>query len=348
MSTKNGPPDDDESESKPEEREEREERENRQYSYPALKLYQNGHVMFLTTIPDGDVFPYTSVEYFHENPEEGYQRKYDQRRAEEIAEYLSTPGKSIPGLIVLSAQVVADLTYSSKTKQISYQRVPRAFNVLDGQHRIWGYHKCRIRHRVPVAIYNGLDRQTEAQLFLDINSKHKGVPKAHLINVKNLAGTETETEAHLRRLFNQLNRDENSPLRGRLVATEATGGMLSRASFDSALGRAVKSESLRKLPTDKQYEVILNYLRAVHTELTDKEQLVKRNYFCASFELFDEVLRKAKQEHNTVRLSALQCIVRSIGEISESDFTGPAKRQRLVEAMRSRIHSDTDIDNDDV
>jgi DGQHR domain-containing protein len=346
MSTKNDPPDDDESES--EDREDREEREDRKYSYPALKLHQNGHDMFMTTIPDGDVFPYTSVEYFHENPEEGYQRKYDQRRAEEIAEYLSTPGKSIPGLIVLSAQVIADLTYSSKTKQISYQRVPGAFKVLDGQHRIWGYHKCRIRHRVPVAIYHGLDRQTEARLFLDINGKHKGVPKAHLINVKNLAGTETETEAHLRHLFNQLNRDENSPLCGRLVATEATGGKLSRASFDSALGRAVRSESLRKLPTDKQYEVILNYLRAVHSELVDKEQLVKRNYFCASFELFDEVLRKAKQEHNTVRLSALQCIVRSIGEISESDFTGPAKRQRLVEAMRSRIHSDTDIDNDDV
>ena len=347
MSTKNGPPNDDESESKSKS-EEREDHEDRKYSYPALKLHQNGHDMFMTTIPIGDSIPYISVEHFHKNPEEGYQRKFDQRRAEEIAEYLSTPGKSIPGLIVLSAQVVADLTYSSKTKQISYQWVPRAFNVLDGQHRIWGYHKCRIQHRVPVAIYNGLDRQTEARLFLDINSKHKGVPKAHLLNVKNLAGTETETEAHLRRLFAQLNRDENSPLRGRLVASEATGGMLSRASFDSALGRAVKSESLRKLPTDKQYEVILNYLRAVHSELTDKEQLVKRNYFCASFELFDEVLRKAKQEHNTVRLSALQCIVRSIGEISESDFTGPAKRQRLVEAMRSRIHSDTDIDNDDV
>ncbi len=347
MSTKNGPPNDDESESKSKS-EEREDHEDRKYSYPALKLHQNGHDMFMTTIPIGDSIPYISVEHFHKNPEEGYQRKFDQRRAEEIAEYLSTPGKSIPGLIVLSAQVVADLTYSSKTKQISYQRVPRAFNVLDGQHRIWGYHKCRIQHRVPVAIYNGLDRQTEARLFLDINSKHKGVPKAHLLNVKNLAGTETETEAHLRRLFAQLNRDENSPLRGRLVASEATGGMLSRASFDSALGRAVKSESLRKLPTDKQYEVILNYLRAVHSELVDKEQLVKRNYFCASFELFDEVLRKAKQEHNSVKLSALQRIVQHIGSISESDFTGPAKRQRLVEAMRNRIHSDTDIDNDDV
>ena len=345
MTTKNVPPDDDESDSKSEEREDR---EDRKYSYPALKVHQNGHDIFLTTIPVGDVFPYASVEPFHENPEEGYQRKYDQRRAEDIAEYLSTPGQSIPINIVLSAQEAAELIYSSKTKQISYQRVKGAFNVLDGQHRLWGYHKCRIPHRVPVAIYQGLDRQTEARLFLDINSKHKGVPKAHLINVKNLAGTETETEAQLRRLFNQLNRDENSPLRGRLTATEATGGMLSRASFDSALGRAVKSESLRKLPTDKQYEVILNYLRAVHSELTDKEQLVRRNYFCASFELFDEVLRKAKKEHNSVKLSALQNIVQHIGSISESDFTGPARRQRLVEAMRNRIHSDTDIDNDDV
>lgn len=73
----------------------------------------------------------------------GYQRKFDSCRADEIAEDLNTEVESIPSSIVLSAQDVAELSYSSKTKQLSYQRVAEAFAVLDGQPRLWGYHKCR-------------------------------------------------------------------------------------------------------------------------------------------------------------------------------------------------------------
>ncbi len=132
-------------------------REDPEYSYPAFKLHQNGHVIYFTTIPIDDLFPYACVERYNENPEEGYQRKYDERRAIEIAEYLSTEGESIPINIVLSAQPAAELSYTRKTKQLSYVRAPEAFTVLDGQHRLWGYQKCKTRHRVPVAIYEGLD-----------------------------------------------------------------------------------------------------------------------------------------------------------------------------------------------
>ena len=170
-----------------------ENREETEYSYPALKLHQNGHVIYFTIIPIDDLFPYTFVERYCENPEEGYQRKFDQRRASEIAEYLATDGESIPINIVLSAQLVAELTYTRKTKQISFQHVPEAFA---GQHCLWGYQKCRTRHRVPVAIYEGFGQATEARLFLDINNKHKGVPKELLKNVKSIAGSIVESKGH--------------------------------------------------------------------------------------------------------------------------------------------------------
>lgn len=47
-------------------------------------------------------------------------------------------------------------------------------------------------------------------------------------------------------------------------------------------------------PAEKQYELILNSLRAFHSEIEDKDQLAKRTYFGVIFELFDDVLRKAK------------------------------------------------------
>lgn len=288
------------------------------------------------------------MERFNENPEEGYQRKFDERRAVEIAEYLSTDGASIPINIVLSAPPAAELAYTRKNKQISFQRVPEAFAVIDGQHRLWGYQKCRTRHRVPIAIYEGLDQAAEARLFLDINNKHKGVPKDLLKNVKSITGTETEAEANLRRLFTRLNTEEASPLRGKLNLGETTPGKLSRTTFDSALGRAMKSELLSKQPAEKQYELLLNFLRAFQTEIDDKEQLCKRNYFGAIFELFDEIVRKAKKELNSVKLPALQTVVSLFSDITEANYSGPAKRQRLVEEMRNRLHSDTSIDPEDI
>ena len=340
MSSKNPSADEPESE--------RPERGPTDHSYTAHKIHQNGRDIYYTTIPIDDLFPYSFVERFCENPEQGYQRRYDKRRALDIAQYLATEGESIPSNIVLSAQAIAELTYTRKSKQLNFQRVPEALAVIDGQHRLWGYHLCKLRHRVPVAIYSGLDQATEARLFLDINTKHKGVPKELLKNVKSIAGTETEIEANLRRMFQFLNTDEASPLRGKLNVGESSPGKLSRISFDSALGRAQKSELLSKQPPDKQQELVLNYLRAFHGEIDDKEQLVKRNYFGAMFDVFDEVVRKAKKELSSVKLPALETVVSLFSDITESDYTGPAKRQRIVEEMRNRLNSDIRIDPEDI
>ncbi len=72
------------------------------------------------------------------------------------------------------------------------------------------------------------------------------MPRDLLKNVKSVAGTETESEANLRRLFIRLNTDDASPLRGKLNLTDTSAGKLSRTTFDSALGRAQKSELLSK------------------------------------------------------------------------------------------------------
>jgi hypothetical protein len=114
------------------------------------------------------------------------------------------------------------------------------------------------------------------------------------------------------------------------------------------VGRAMKSDLLGKQTAEKQYELILNFLRAFHSEIEDKEQLLKRSYFGAIFELFDEIVRKAKKEMNSVKLAALQTVVSIFSDISESNHSGPAKRQRLVEEMRNRLHSDTSIDPEDI
>jgi DNA sulfur modification protein DndB len=187
-------------------------------SYRALLIAQNNRRFFFSTIPVDQLFPYCFVARRDEDPLKGFQRTLSEPRAEDISRYLSVGTGSIPSNIVLSAQPVAELKYRSTAGSISFSPVPSAFLVLDGQHRMWGYHKCPIRHRVPVAIYSGLTRAEEARLFIDINTTQRGVPAALLLDIKQIAEMESHKEQLLRELFDRLHEDSRSPLAGKLSA----------------------------------------------------------------------------------------------------------------------------------
>lgn len=324
-------------------------RGGRSPSYTALKIEQNGHFVYFTTIPIDELFDYCVVERRNENPTEGFQRRLSEPRADEIAEYLNTEGNSIPINIVLSAQPEASFTYIRENKAVSFKRVPGAFVILDGQHRMWGYQKCAARHRVPVALYEGLARPDETRLFVDINTKHQGVPKALILDVKGLAGSESEDEQLLRELFDRLNTDEASPLYNKLSAAQSSSGKLSRVAFNTSVVRALKRDTLRRITSrDKQYELIVKYLRAYHEGLADKSLLTKKHYFNSVFELFDEVVKKTKKEFGSVTQNSLQQVIAPICNPPEETLPRLQKRDSLVEIMRSRLNSDTSISDDDI
>lgn len=185
-------------------------------SYRALLITQNGQRFYFATVPVDHLFDYCFVSRREESPVDGFQRNLNESRADDIARYLADGTGSIPSNIVLSAQTVANLKYSPRAGSISFSREPKSFLVLDGQHRLWGYNKCPVRHRVPVAIYSGLTRATEAKLFIDINTTQRGVPAALLLDIKQIAKIESGKEQLLRELFDKLRSDSHSPLNGKL------------------------------------------------------------------------------------------------------------------------------------
>jgi hypothetical protein len=67
------------------------------------------------------------------------------KRAQEIADYIDIGFGTIPCSIVLSAQAEAKSDYSSRTQVLSFKRTPRAFLILDGQHRVFGFKKAKSR-----------------------------------------------------------------------------------------------------------------------------------------------------------------------------------------------------------
>jgi len=136
-----------------------------------------------------------------EDPQKGFQRELDEKRADEIARYIDNAEGTIPSSIVLSAQAKAELKVVGRGKTLEFNKVPGAFLILDGQHRAYGFSKASTSLRVPVVIYNGLSRQEETLLFIDINTKQKPVPPALLLDIKRLADIESESRTHSTRLI---------------------------------------------------------------------------------------------------------------------------------------------------
>src|SRR4249919_768355 len=96
-------------------------------SYAARLIVQGKHRFFTLTMPSDVLAETCVVESRDENPVTGFQRMLDEKRAQEIADYIDSGFGTIPSSIVLSAQEQAQLNYNSKTQVLRFKHKPGAF-----------------------------------------------------------------------------------------------------------------------------------------------------------------------------------------------------------------------------
>ena len=317
-------------------------------SYRALLIKQNGRRFFFSTIPVDELFPYCFVARRDEDPRAGFQRALNESRADDIAKYLSKGAGSIPSNIVLSAQSFADLRYSARAGSISFTPAEKSFLVLDGQHRLWGYDKCGTRHRIPVAIYSGLNRADEAKLFIDINTTQRGVPAALLLDIKQIAEIESHKEKLLRELFDKLQKDAASPLAGKLSAAKSLTGRISRVTFNRALANALSTGVLLDTEGAQRFRLIVNYLNAFDAELPDKGLLVRSAYFEAIFEVLDEVVRNTLALYKNAKQESIQKTIRPLAQVNFTTATGRAlpTKKNIVSILQTALRQNVDLSED--
>lgn len=287
-------------------------------SYPALRMEQNNQKFYFTTIPKGDIFPFCYVADRNEDPAKGFQRVLDISRAKDISKYLDESRGSIPTNVVLSAQQEAELRYDSKTKTLKFKRFPKSFLVLDGQHRLYGYGLTQKDHRVPVAIYEGLSKQEEVALFIDINTTQRGVPAALLLDIKQLAERESEDEAKLREMFDALGSDTESPLYGLTSASQSARGRIARPTFNKAVQPLLRIQLMQQLSRDKRLELFKNFLRALDQTLSDPKLLRVSAFFESFCSVFEEVLRLSRERHSNYKLDSLIKVLQPMNNIDLS------------------------------
>lgn len=260
-------------------------------SYSANLLIQGKYRFYQLAMPSDVLANCTFVSTRHEDPDAGFQRTLDERRAEEIARYIDSGLGTIPTSVILSAQEITEFEYDSKNKTVSFSLFPKSFLIIDGQHRVYGFKKAETKIRVPVVIYDGLNRRDESRLFIDVNSKQKGVPNELLLDIKKQAEYENSEEELFRALFDRMSDDRTGPLYGLLSAASRSKTKISRVTFNNAIKNIYHVISNRD--EDEVLEILSNYLTAVKECLVsidgDAGKLVKSATFRAIVSFFPQV-----------------------------------------------------------
>jgi DGQHR domain-containing protein len=268
----------------------------------SVSLVTQGKHQFYTLTMPSDILAETCVVTTRiEDPKAGFQRDLDEKRALEIARYIDEQDGTIPNSIVLSAQSVADLKVVGRGKTLEFNRSPGAFLILDGQHRVYGFSKAKTTLRVPVVIYNGLSRREETRLFIDINTKQKPVPSQLLLDIKQVAETESEAEEILREIFDLFHNEADSALSGHMSPATAAKSKITRVTFNNGLGPLLQLFSSRS--SYEVYQIINSYLKAVSSEIskrTTEPLLAKPVIFRAFLAFFPSVAQRYVDRHGNV------------------------------------------------
>jgi DGQHR domain-containing protein len=273
------------------------ENENR-IRYSVSLIQQGRHQFYSLTMPSDVLAETCVVSTRKEDPKKGFQRTLDEKRAREIAKYIDEDLGTIPNSIVLSAQPSAELKIVGRGKTLEFSKVRDAFLILDGQHRVYGFSYAKTSLRVPVIIYNGLSRKDETRLFIDINTKQRPVPPQLLLDIKQLAEVESDTEQMLRDVFDRFHTDRASAMAGYMSPSEVARNKITRVTFNQSVKPHLTLFSERD--SEEIYKILNAYISAVSAEINKKtsDPLLSRPAIFRSFmAIFRSVAQRVVDRH---------------------------------------------------
>jgi len=311
--------------------------------YSTNLVTQGKHRFYAFTMPSDVLANTCFVTTRDEDPQKGFQRVLDKRRAEEIAQYIDKGFGTIPNSIVLSAQPEAEFKATDRSKTIEFTYTPKAFLVLDGQHRVYGFSIAKTALRVPVVVYNNLSRQDETRLFIDINTKQRPVPNELLLDIKRLAEYESDTEHRLGEIFDLFNSSEDSSLLGLMSSAKRESNKISRVTLNAALKPL--SNVFKESTGDQVYSAVNTYLKSFLNEmsaLNADKYIVNPTVFRAIILMFPEIAQRVQDRHGAdyTLENFAEVIEPMFGRLKTSTFINPGNsikelRETFAKALKT-------------
>jgi len=302
-------------------------------NYSVSLVTQGKHRFYTLTMPSDVLARTCFVTTRDEDPKLGFQRLLDRDRAQQIADYVDVGFGSIPNSIVLSAQPEAQLKVIGRGKTIQFRDTNKAFLILDGQHRVYGFSLAKTALRVPVVIYNGLSRRDETRLFIDINTKQRPVPTELLLDIKRLADYETDQEALLSEVFDLFAESTDSPLLGLASSAARSKGKISRVTFNAAMKPLVPIFGSTGAPGI--YSALGSYYRAFLSGAHERELVVNvtnPTVFRAIAMLFPEIASRLKNKFgpNYSERNFTEMLDPMLGRLRPGTFKRPGNSHKAL------------------
>lgn len=292
-----------------------------------LDLSRGKISFYLTTMTPEQLFQCVRVSRVEEDLDSGFQRALDASRAKKISKYLLEE-RVIPGAIILSCQDPSEIKYDNTTSRLSFGLTNGLFLVIDGQHRLYGYHLASETLRdlkVPVCILSGLNKNEEIQYFIDINSNQKGVPKTLRIELTKYLVDEDSIDGIRLKLFEELSQDKDFPLYGRMSSIQKGRGYLSHVPFEAAVNRILVLSPLKDLQYEAKKRLIFNFLSGVYRNLEEVGQqarLVQSAVFQAIFRTFEKACHMAMAYEGNYKVESFESVFEVLQRIDFESHSG--------------------------
>lgn len=311
-------------------------------SYTASLITQGEHKFYSLTIPISILANTCFVIEREKDPNEGFQRLLDEKRAIEIANYIDNQNGVIPTSIILSAQPDSDFKYESSKRTVSFLPIKSAFLIIDGQHRVFGFKKAKTTLRVPVVIFAGLNKTAEARLFIDINTKQKPVPNELLLDIKNLARYESEKEEYMRILYDNFSTNNDSFFKGLLSPTKKDKNKITRVTFNNAV-KLTLPQIINNQP-ETVYEILnsfyFSFAKVIPPNIDAKVALTNPTLFTAVTLLFPKTSLRVKDKFNGKYSidNFFEVLKPLLGTIKHTTYLNPGSSyKRLTELFASTL-----------
>jgi DNA sulfur modification protein DndB len=185
---------------------------------PFVLVKQKHRQLYLTKMAAGMLTEISYVAVWKVDEEEGaVQRPLSPRRIESLKEF-ALAGGDYPACIILNWRE----TLSVEDNKLCFAIAPRLAQIIDGQHRVEGLREAieiddALRElELPVAIYEGLNTNECADIFVSINTEQRPAPKSLVYDLFGIVSSHIADVAVVRAgdIARYLHDDEDSPFRG--------------------------------------------------------------------------------------------------------------------------------------
>lgn len=244
---------------------------------PYLPLEHKGIKYYLCRLSCETILKISYVAQRGVNDEQGaVQRILNKARISNIASYLINGG-FFPTNIILNLIDDTKITINEEQKTLLLVDKLRFAQVLDGQHRVAGMRdaikeKPELRDvEFPVLLAVGLTTAQCAEIFVNINTEQRTVPKSLIYDLYGLIETPNKDYSieRGRDIAQSLNADEDSPYMGyiKFPGTTRFKGGIQLSSIVNALRPLVKPqgefEKYQVRTLEYQAKVLKNYFNAI-------------------------------------------------------------------------------------